>query len=108
MVGLIHRVSVVRYIEAGGEDEWLQPGRTIATVATDVPALVQHRRGIEIPEADGAGVTVATGVIFTGPTEDITEKDVIAHDGEEWRVIQVRNAGGAGHHLEIDAERVRL
>jgi hypothetical protein len=105
---LIHEVSVLRFADLGTDDDWNVPEQSWATVATDVPALVQHRRGREVPAPNRAGPAIATAVIFTGPDADITEKDAIAWNGEEWSVLQVRNAGGVGHHLEIDAERIRL
>lgn len=108
MPGLIHAVSVLRFADLGTEDDWNVPEQEWATVATDLAALVQHRRGLEVPTPNHAGPAIAQAVIFMLPDADVTEKDAIAWNGEEWSVLQVRNAGGVGHHLEIDAERIRL
>jgi hypothetical protein len=108
MPGYRHTVSILRLDAVGSPDEWNVPTQVWVTLTTTQRALVQERAGREVQVPDRAGPAISTGLIFLPIETDVTEHDVIVLGSEEWDVLAVRDGGGAGHHLEIDAERVRL
>ncbi|KKM21194.1 hypothetical protein LCGC14_1637870 [marine sediment metagenome] len=72
----------------------------------DVPCLMQaDLRGREIKV--GAEVKIA-GFILYLDNRALTEQDQIEQDGQRYGVLQVQDAGGQGHHLEVLLERVRM
>jgi head-tail adaptor len=72
--------------------------------------LVEETTGREI-EGPELGETVVTNVrIFAAATEDVTEADVVRRvdvdPPRRYEVLFVRDPGGRGRHLELDARRV--
>lgn len=108
MPGFRHTVSILRLEATGTTDEWNNPERVWVTLTTTQRALVQEQSGREVMVPDRAGPAIANAVIFLPRGVDVTEHDVIVLDGEEWNVLTVMDAGGAGHHIEVDGERIRL
>lgn len=103
-----HTVSILRLQGVGSTDEWNVPERAWVTLTTTQKALVQERSGREVMVPDRDGPAISQAVIFLPIGTDVTEGDVVVLEAEEWNLLAVRDAGGAGHHIEADAERVRL
>ena len=100
-----HTVSVVRRV-IGAEDAYGVPSASETVVSATQPALVQERAGREVASPEGAGVVVSDALVFLPWGADVTTRDVIVLDGNRYNVLWVRDAGGAGHHIEADAQRV--
>jgi len=102
---LIHDVAIERST-AGPVDAWNMPSEVWATIATPA-ALIQPKSGRERAQQNEAGSVTAEFRIYMRPT-DITEGDhLIRQDtGEVFEIGFIADAGGIGHHLEIDATRV--
>ena len=62
-------------------------------------------RGREIKV--GAEVKIAGFIVYL-ENRTLTEIDQIEKDGQRYGVLQVQDAGGQGHHLEVLLERVRM
>lgn len=103
MIGLHHTVIVNR-ATAGAVDEYNQPSETYAQLAV-VQALIQPKDGTELALLNEAGPVRGRYRVFMYPT-DVREGDQLIHDDEIYELTFIANAGGAGHHLEIDAERI--
>lgn len=104
-VGLVHRVTIYRDDPTGGEDEWGVPVEQTATVASDVPALVQDRGSREQPRP--TGVEIVDALIFLPWGTNVRSDDIIGYGLAEYRVVgNPIDAGGAGHHIEVAGRRV--
>lgn len=105
-VGFVHRVAILRKSPAS-EDDWGFPAGSEVVVASDVPALIQARRVGSRESAVPLDVPVANGVGFFAVGSDIRSGDVVVRGSERWEVMGLpRDAGGAGHHLEVDLRRI--
>lgn len=72
----------------------------------NVACLMQaDLRGREIKV--GTEVKIAGFVLYL-ENRTLTEQDEIEQDGQRYGILQVQDAGGQGHHLEVLLERVRM
>jgi hypothetical protein len=104
MPKLHHEVEVYR-ATAGAVDDYNQPALTFASIAT-IHALIQSRRGDELALTSEGGPVRGRYRVFVEGLPDIQEGDHLVYGAEAYELTFVENAGGANHHLEIDAERV--
>lgn len=100
---LLHTLVIER-ATSGAEDDYGQPARTYATLAT-VSGLVQPKSYREVALSTQAGAVVSTHTIFMRPT-DLQEADRILYGSQRYEVTGVRDAAGLGHHYEVDARLV--
>lgn len=98
-----HTVQIQR-ATPGAVDDYNQPTRTYATLAT-VQALIQPKSGQELAQLSEAGPVRGQYRVFMAPT-DVHEGDRLVHGSDVYELTFVADAGGAGHHLECDAERI--
>ncbi|HET7664601.1 MAG TPA: head-tail adaptor protein [Mycobacterium sp.] len=106
---LRHTVTIQR-ATLGAEDEYGQPSRTFADLAT-VRALVQPKPARltggpaeELTSYD-AGTQISDHTIFMRQT-DITPADQIVEGTRTFQVLLVKDAAGQGRHYEIDARLI--
>lgn len=117
-----HRVSLLRQVRQTDElgddvlDEYGQPISTTDTVASDVRAGIQPKSAREVAATHEAGAVPSDTRIYLLP-RDITSADAIYHDPAAcplsndlpeatYNIVGLRDAAGAGHHVEIDAKLV--
>lgn len=111
---LIHRVSIERTTDTASIDEYGQPVRTTATLASDVAASIQPKGAREMAAVHEAGATLADHTIYLFP-QDLTTGDAIIHDPDvcpltvdlplgRYEVTAVPLAAGVPHHLEVSAK----
>lgn len=75
-------------------------------LTTGVACLLQaDLRGREIKV--GAEVKIAAFVLYLD-NRTLTEQDQIEKDSQRYNILQVVDAAGQGHHLEVLLERVRM
>lgn len=101
---MLDQPLVIERSTEGAENDRGQPALTWATLAT-VHGLIQPRTAFKVPQANQAGATVVTHVIYLLPT-DVTTADRIRRepdDGDRFQLTGIRDAAGRGHHLECDA-----
>ena len=67
--------------------------------------LVQERSGREV-EGPNHEAVISNALIFVPSGTDVTERDRIVANGYTYDLLVVRDPGGRGRHLEIDARRV--
>ena len=110
---LIHRVTVKRMAADGTEDDRGQPITAAATVASDVPALIQPRTVSELALASQAGVPIGKYVGFIRPRSDLAMDCWLepttapaAIVGRRFDIVAMPDAAGRGHHLELGLEAV--
>ena len=96
-----------------------------APIATDVACQVQALRTIqrqlrEVPTTDGAGVDVGDFRIYMRPRDITTADRLYFDDLSDWEdagvygatedtrleILAIKNAGGRGHHLELEARLI--
>lgn len=102
---LVHELVVRRQSATGALDEWGQPVSTVVTVAT-VPGLVQPRSAEEVALASQAGAVIGQHRAFLRPLDGLGTDCWIEYGGERYDVLSIADAGGRGHHVEIDLQRV--
>lgn len=71
------------------------------------PACWQRGKGREV--TDGKDILVCNVLLLLPAGVDIRRRDVVVRSssGESAKVVDVRDPGGMGHHLEIDAVMMR-
>jgi head-tail adaptor len=111
---LRHEVSIVRRVAVldAGEptyDGYGQPVTELATVGTwqcriEPKALASAR---ELPLLSQAGAIIADHTLWGYPA-DLSEADRLVEvtDGREFEVTAIEDAGGAGHHIEVQAREI--
>ena len=102
--GLLNTSVAISRFTKTGEDGNGQPTGTWATVAT-VPCRIEPSAGQEI-ESDKE-VVISTHRMFLEFGVSITEADRAIVGGDEYNVLLVKNAGGVGHHLEVELEKIQ-
>jgi head-tail adaptor len=102
---LLHELAIERSTD-GAVDDYNNPTQVFATLAT-VRALVQPKSGRELAQVNETGPVRGEYRVFMRPT-DITEGDhLVRQDPDEvYQILFVADAGGIGHHLELDCTRV--
>lgn len=99
---LIHTLAVER-ATSGVLDEYGQPSRTYATLAT-FRGRIEPKSAREVAQLNGAGAVVSDHVLRTRP-RDLRESDRIRFepaDGRRFEITGIRDMAGAGHHLTVD------
>ena len=99
---LIHRLAVER-ATSGAEDEYGQPTRTYATLAT-FRGRIEPKSAREVAALSGAGAIVSDHVLRMRP-RDLRAGDRIRFeptDGRTFEITGIRDMAGAGHHLTVD------
>lgn len=100
-----HTVSILRRV-LGAEDAYGVPSAAETVVSATQPALVQERAGREVASPEGAGIVVSDALVFLPWGADVTTRDVLLLGTTRYNVLWTRDAGGAGHHIEADCQRV--
>jgi len=117
-----HRVSLLRQVRQTDElgddvlDELGQPTFVTDTVASDVPAGIQPKSAREVAATHEAGAVPSDTRIYLLP-RDVTTADAVYHDPAAcpmakdlpeatYNIVGLRDAAGAGHHIELDAKLV--
>lgn len=103
---LLHTLQIWR-ATSGSADDYNQPSQTFAAIST-VRGLIQPKSGDELAQLSDAGPVRGKYRVFIPQPVDVTEGDQLLHleTSEVYEPTFVANAGGVGHHYEIDAERV--
>ena len=98
----------VREVDDAGSvtvDGYGQPVTSEGTVAT-VAGLVQPRRAREVAAASQAGANIGAHVGYLDPLPGLVTGDWIEVGGVRYDILGVYDAGGVGHHLELDLRLV--
>jgi head-tail adaptor len=99
---------VIERASDGAPDDYNQPTRTWATLAT-VAGLVQPKTAREVAQLNQAGPSLATFSIYLRPT-DVQKNDRIrvadAGVAATYEIDGVLNQAGRNHHLKLDAHVV--
>jgi SPP1 family predicted phage head-tail adaptor len=104
---LLRHTLVIERATAGTEDERGMPAQTWTALAT-VRGSVQPRSAREMAQLSQGGPVASDLTIYLLPT-DVKAADRIRFDpddGLRFQVDGVRDAAGAGRHLELDAHVV--
>jgi head-tail adaptor len=109
---LRHRLAILR-LTPGVEDERGVPAQTWTVLAT-VRGWVQPRVGKRDSVTEGGdhtqgGPVTSDHTVFLLPT-DVRAADVVRFDpddGRRYEITGLRDAGGRGRHLELDARLVK-
>ena len=99
---LIHTLAIER-ATSGASDEYGQPSRTYATLAT-FRGRIEPKSAREVGLLSGAGAVVSDHVLRTRP-RDLRASDRIRFeptDGRMYEITGIRDMAGAGHHLTVD------
>lgn len=107
---MLRHTVTIRRATAGSLDDYGQPSRTYADVAT-VPALVQPKTARfgggqteEITTYSG-GTQVTDHTIFMRPT-DVSAADQVVEGDRTFEVLLVRDEAGQDHHLALDVRLI--
>ena len=90
---------------AGTTDAYGQPVLAATTVAT-VPGLIQPRKGREVAYTTQAGPVVADFYGYCDPLATLDNECWLEVGGVRYDVLHVADAGGLGHHYELDLRRI--
>lgn len=81
----------------------------IATVAARIEPKAQPMGRIGSPQEPTStweGTIINDFYVYCRPTDVAATDSLTDAAGNEYKIIQVRNAAGHGHHLEIDCRRI--
>ena len=104
---LIHTLAIER-ATSGASDEYGQPSRTYATLAT-FRGRIEPKSAREVAALSGAGAVVSDHTLYTRP-RDLRESDRIRFDpadGQLFEITGIRDMTGAGHHLTVDLTLIK-
>ena len=104
---LIHRLAIER-ATSGAPDEYGQPSRTYATLAT-FRGRLEPKSAREVAQLSQAGAVISDHTLFARP-RDLREADRIRFDPADGRLFEItgiRDMAGAGHHLTVDLTLVK-
>ena len=97
---------VIERATSGAVDDYGQPSRTFATLAT-VPGLVQQKSADELVQANQAGPVASEHKVYLYLGVDIAEADRIVQGGRTFEVTGVDpDVGGAQHHVVAELQLV--
>lgn len=110
---LRHTLTIVRLAPDNSDlDDYGQPTTTSTDLATvrcriDPKTNPMGRTGgVEESLSQDVGAQLNDFTIYMRQT-DITPADILRDaNGVQYRVMQVRDGGGAGHHYEVDVRRL--
>ena len=102
--------AVVELADAGVQslDDYFQPVSAATTVAT-VPGLIQPRSAREVALASQAGAVIGEHVAYLRPLAGLSTGDWVEAaemPGARYDVLSIHDAGGQGHHFELDLRMV--
>jgi hypothetical protein len=106
--GLLIHSLVVERATSGALDEYGQPSRTYATLAT-FRGRIEPKSAREVAQLNGAGVVVSDHTLYARP-RDLRESDRIRFepaDGQLYEITGIRDSAGAGHHLTVDLTLIK-
>lgn len=109
---LRHRADVIRQVavtDGFGDPTYDERGQPITTSATIVPAWpcrIEPRSAREVAQLSQAGPVVADHIVYGQPTDLRTGDRLVATDDRVFEVMVIDDAGGHGHHFEVQARRV--
>lgn len=98
----------VREVDDAGTmalDEYGLPVLAEQTVAT-VKGLIQPRRAREVALASQAGVVLGEYIGYLFPLTGLGTDCWIEYAGVRYDILSMADAGGVGHHLELELRRV--
>ena len=104
---LIHKLAVER-ATSGALDEYGQPSRTYATLAT-FRGRIEPKSAREVAALSQGGAVVSDHTLRTRP-RDLRESDRIRFDPADGRLFEItgiRDMAGARHHLTVDLTLVK-
>ncbi len=104
---LIHKLAVER-ATSGAPDEYNQPSRTSATLAT-FRGRIEPKSAREVGLLSQAGAVISDHTLRMRP-RDLRESDRIRFDPADGRLFDItgiRDMAGAGHHLTVDLKLVQ-
>ncbi len=104
---LTHKLAVER-AASGAPDEYGQPSRTYATLAT-FRGRIEPKSTRAVVALSAAGAVVSDHTLRTRP-RDLREADRIRFepaDGRLFEIMGIRDMAGAGHHLTVDLTLVK-
>ena len=99
---LIHKLAVER-ATSGTLDEYGQPTRSYATLAT-FRGRIEPKSAREVAALSGAGAVVSDHTLYARP-RDLRESDRVRFDPSDGRLYEItgiRDMAGARHHLTVD------
>lgn len=108
---LRHRVAIIRQVPVldAGEPTYDDRGQPITepvTIQAEWRCRIEPKTAREVAQLSQAGPVVADHTIFGRPTDLATGDALLATDGRAFEVMPINDAGGAGHHLEVDVRRI--
>jgi hypothetical protein len=98
----------VREVDDAGTatlDDYGQPVTVETTIAT-VPGLIQPRRAREVALASQAGAVIGEHVGYCRAIAGLDTDCWLEVGGVRYDLLSMPDAGGVGHHLELDLRRV--
>ena len=104
---LIHKLAVER-ATSGALDEYGQPARTYATLAT-FRGRIEPKSAREVAALSQGGAVVSDHTLRTRP-RDLRESDRIRFDPTDGRLFEItgiRDMAGARHHLTVDLTLIK-
>lgn len=87
------------------EDEYGKQIMVESTFAT-VPGLIQPRRAREVAMANQGGAVIGTHVGYLDVLAGLTTRDWMIANGIRYDIRSIEDAGGQGHHYELDLQQV--
>lgn len=108
-----HTITVKRRVATGGVDADGQPVMTEETVATVRGRLAPAPRSTigtpaEQPATHQAGAVVGRWRAYLAPLAGLGTDCWLEVDGARYDVLEIADAAGAGHHLELTCQRVEV
>ena len=109
---LRHRVTVERRVailDGGGLPTYTelgQPATELRVVHTSVKCRIEPKSAKEVAQLSQAGPVVASHTIYALPGDWTNADRLIDTDGRSFEVLNVPDAGGTGHHVEMDVRRI--
>lgn len=99
---LRHRIVIKRLVNIGTFDDYGQPIFGPTTVASDVHALIQPRPpGEEVVITTQAGAVISKHVGYLRMLVGLGTDCWIELAGVRFDILDMPDAGGQGHHLEL-------
>lgn len=101
----LNTTCTIRRFTEGAADDYGQPAKSWANLATGVLCRLEPTSGKEI--WIDKQLVISNFTLFLLPAQDVTEKDEIVLGGETYNVLLVSDAAGHGHHQELALQAIR-